>query len=408
MSTGVQPLRIPGFVFLLAALTALAPLATDAYLPAVPTIADALSRSVHDVELSISLFLAGFSIGQLVGGPFSDHFGRRTGIFIGLALFCSGSLAISFSQSIEWMWTMRIVQAVGGGMTVVNTPAIVRDISGGRDSARTLSRMAIILMLAPMLAPLLGSLILQTLGWRPIFILLLIYGVILAVVIFRVLPETRIVQKDRPNAIKRYWMVLKSRYALGYLFSACFAYGSLFAFITGSPSVYMGYFELSETAYPFAFGANVFALMIFNKLNIRLLGRHHPQKLLLAGQIIQLATGLVLALYTLVSGAPTLPMFILLIMLFFGCHGLVSANSMAGITEIFPHNSATATALMGACGFAFGALSGSLVGLVADGTPQPMVLMMAACAILAPATRLMLQRGLPVAAETGLTPENPR
>ena len=106
MSTGVQPLRIPGFVFLLAALTALAPLATDAYLPAVPTIADALSRSVHDVELSISLFLAGFSIGQLVGGPFSDHFGRRTGIFIGLALFCSGSLAISFSQSIEWMWPL--------------------------------------------------------------------------------------------------------------------------------------------------------------------------------------------------------------------------------------------------------------------------------------------------------------
>lgn len=209
---------IPGLIFILAGLTALAPLATDAYLPAIPTIARDLGHSVHDVELSISLFLAGFSIGQLLGGPFSDHFGRRLSIFIGLGLFATGSLAIFFTPSIEWLWALRVIQALGGGLTVVNTPAIVRDLSSGKESARTLSRMAVILMLAPLLAPLFGSLILQTLGWPMIFGALFIYALMLAITIHRVLPETRRVQLDRPSALRRYWMVLRHRHALGYLF----------------------------------------------------------------------------------------------------------------------------------------------------------------------------------------------
>lgn len=386
-------LVIPGFVFILAALTALAPLATDAYLPAIPTIARELSRTVPDVELSISFFLVGFSIGQLIGGPFSDHFGRRTGIFCGLSLFILGSLAITFTPSIEWLWVFRVVQALGGGITVVNTPAIVRDLHSGRESARTMSRMAMILMLAPLLAPVLGSLILQTLSWQMIFILLLLYGCILTAVIYRTLPETRQVQTNRPNAFRRYWMVMRNRHALGYLFSACFGYGSLFAFITGSPSVYMGYFGLSESSYPLAFGANVIALVLLNKVNIRLLSSHAPRTLLLAGQLIQILTGALLFGYAFLGGDLNIALFIPLVMLFFGCHGLVSANSMAGMTDLFPTNSATATALMGACGFAFGALAGSLVGLLYDDTPLPMTLVMFACALLAPTIRLLLQMG---------------
>jgi len=391
--TNDAALVIPGFVFILAALTALAPLATDAYLPAIPTIARELGRSIPDVELSISFFLAGFSIGQLFGGPFSDHFGRRTGIFFGLSLFIIGSLAITFTPSIEWLWLFRVVQAVGGGITVVNTPAIVRDLFSGRESARTMSRMAMILMLAPLLAPVLGSLVLQSAGWQMIFVLLLIYGIVLAGVIHRVLPETRKIQTDRPNAVRRYWMVIRNRHALGYLFSACFGYGSLFAFITGSPSVYMGYFGMSESTYPLAFGANVLTLILLNKLNIRLLANHQPRTLLLAGQLIQIATGAMLFGYVFLGGELQIQIFIPLVMLFFGCHGLVSANSMAGITDLFPTNSATATALMGACGFAFGAFSGSLVGLLYDGTPLPMALVMFICAVLAPVIRLLFQWG---------------
>lgn len=394
MTPGSKSLHIPGFIFILAALTALAPLATDAYLPAVPTIAESLGASVHQVELSISFFLFGFSIGQLLGGPYSDHFGRRVGIFTGLALFLGGSLAIMFTPNVEWLWYFRILQALGGGMTVVNTPAIVRDLYSGRESAQTLSRMAVILMLAPLMAPVLGSLVLQTLGWNMIFGLLLIYGAILAVVIHRSLPETRVVQQNRPNALKRYWMVIRNRHAVGYLASACFGYGSLFAFITSSPSVYMGYFNLSESVYPFAFGANVFSVLVMNKINIRMLAKHSPRKLLLAGQVIQLLTGTGLLLFVTLGGdSLNIFLFIPLVMLFFGCHGLVSANSMAGITDFFPRNSATATALMGACGFAFGAVAGSVSSLFADGTPLPMTLVMFGCALLSPIIRLLLQTG---------------
>ncbi|WP_432698152.1 multidrug effflux MFS transporter [Marinobacterium sp. YM272] len=394
MNPGSTSRHIPGFIFILAALTALAPLATDAYLPAVPTIAQSLGASVHQVEMSISFFLFGFSIGQLFGGPFSDHFGRRIGIFTGLALFLTGSLAIMFTPNVEWLWGFRILQALGGGMTVVNTPAIVRDLYSGRESAQTLSRMAVILMLAPLMAPILGSVVLQTLGWHMIFGLLLIYGAIIATLIYRALPETREIQKDRPNAVKRYWMVLRNRHAVGYLASACFGYGSLFAFITHSPSVYMGYFNLSESVYPFAFGANVFSVLIMNKINIRMLAKHAPRRLLLAGQLIQLVTGIGLVLFVAFGGSElNIFLFIALVMLFFGCHGLVSANSMAGITDFFPRNSATATALMGACGFAFGAICGSVTSLFADGTPLPMAMMMFACALLSPLVRMLLQMG---------------
>lgn len=394
MTPGPSRLHIPGFIFILAALTALAPLATDAYLPAVPTIAESLGASIHQVEMSISFFLFGFSIGQLFGGPFSDHFGRRIGIFTGLSLFLVGSLAIMFTPNVEWLWGFRILQALGGGMTVVNTPAIVRDLYSGRESAQTLSRMAMILMLAPLMAPIIGSLVLQTLGWHMIFGLLLIYSAVVAVTIYRVLPETRQVQEDRPNAVKRYWMVLRNRHAVGYLASACFGYGSLFAFITSSPSVYMGYFELSESVYPFAFGANVFSLLVVNKINIRLLATHSPRGLLLAGQVVQLLTGIGLLLFVTFGGSGlNIFVFIALVMLFFGCHGLVSANSMAGITDFFPRNSATATALMGACGFAFGAIAGSVTSLFADGTPLPMAVVMFSCALLSPVVRLLLQIG---------------
>lgn len=109
--------------------------------------------------------------------------------------------------------------------------------------------------------------------------------------------------------------------------------------------------------------------------------------------MIQMAAALVLFAYIYFSSAPQVWMFVPLVVVFFGCHGLVSANTMAGITEFFPTNSATATALMGASGFAFGAFTGSMVGIYADGTPLPMVTTMMLCALLAPALRLLLQRG---------------
>ncbi len=388
-------LPIPGLMLMLAGLTAMAPFATDAYLPAVPSMATALDTSVHNIELSISLFLGGFSIGQLIGGPFSDHYGRRISIFIGLILFCSASLAITFTPSVEWLWLFRILQAIGGGMTVVNPAAIIRDISSGIESARNMSRMALIMMFAPLMAPVIGMLILKLDGWRSIFLFLFAYALIMLITVFFKLPETRIKQAQRTHFLKRYWMVLKHRQALSFIFSAALTFGGMFAFITGSPSVYMEYFGASEALFPVLFGANIISMVVMNRLNMRLVKRFSPHTLLNIGQSIQFVTGALLFGYIWLSSTPLLIPTVLMIMVFVGMQGLLTPNCMASTVEFFPTNSATAVAILGALGFATGALTGSLVGLFGDGTPLPMAMIMFSCAIAGPIIRFLLYRKNP-------------
>lgn len=382
---------IRSLILLLAALTAMTPLAIDAYLPAMPDMSVFFNVSIHDIELSLSLFLAGFAVGQIVGGPFSDHFGRRAATGTGISLFCLGTLGIIFSPSMEWVWLFRVIEAFGGGLAVVNSAAVIRDLSKGRESARHLSNMAVIMMLAPLLAPLIGMVLLHLSGWRLIFDFLLVYGLVIGSALFFKLPETRKIADDRPSAFNRYKMVLTNRCAVGFVFSQCFALGGMFAFITGSPSVYMGYFGISETVYPFLFGANVVAMMFFNRVNVRLLHKHRPQKILSIGQTGQLVIATLLLAYISLSNTPSLYIVMPLVIVFIGIMGLIVANATSSTVEYFPTNSATATALLGASGFATGALSGTLVGIMGDGTPWPMALVMFLCALAAPLLRWLMQ-----------------
>ena len=386
-------LSVRSMILLLAALTAMAPLAIDAYLPAMPQMADFFTVSIHDIELSLSLFLAGFAIGQIIGGPFSDHFGRRAATGIGISLFCLGTLGIILSPSIGWLWGFRIIEAIGGGLAVVNSAAIIRDFSKGQESARHLSNMAIIMMLAPLLAPVIGMLLLHISGWRLVFDFLLLYGLLIGATLFFKLPETRIKTEDRPNAFKRYWMVLSNRYAIGFLFSQCFALGGMFAFITGSPSVYMGFFGVSETVYPFLFGTNVVAMMLFNRLNVRLLKQYQPRVILSVGQAGQVITASLLLAYVSLSNTPSLYIVTPLIIIFIGIMGLIVSNATSSTVEFFPTNSATATALLGAAGFTTGAIAGAIVGILGDGTAFPMALVMFTCAATAPLLRFLIQAG---------------
>jgi len=186
-------------------------------------------------------------------------------------------------------------------------------------------------------------------------------------------------------------MVLSNRCAVGYLFSQCFALGGMFAFITGSPSVYMGYFGISETMYPFLFGANVVAMIFFNRLNVRLLKQHQPQRILSIGQAGQLVAASLLLVYVSFSQSPSLYVVMPLIIIFIGIMGLIVANATSSTVEYFPTNSATATALLGASGFATGALSGAIVGILGDGTAWPMVVVMFGCALAAPILRFLMQ-----------------
>ena len=369
-------LPIPGLILMLAALTALGPLSTDAYLPAIPAIASGLGVSIHAIELSVSLFLAGFAGGQLTGGPLSDRYGRRKAIFSGLSLFFLGAAGAALATSVGELWGARVLQGFGGGLSVVNSMAIIRDRHSGKDSARAMSKMASILMLAPLMAPMLGTLLLEVGGWRHIFFFLAGYAFLLLLVLALRLPETRKPPTvPLPSPLRSYLNVLTHRAALGYLFSVAFAYAGMFAFITGSPGSYIDYFGASPALYTVLFGLNIVTLLACNQLNIRLLHKYSSQQLLQTGQRIQLATGMVMLLAFLLFDAP-LWLVVALVMIYIGVQGFVISNGMAGTSEFFPHSAATATALLGASGFGCGALSGALVGVLGDGTPLPMLAVM--------------------------------
>lgn len=381
MTASTQPIR--GFAWLLAALVALGPLAIDAYLPAMPEMAEDLGTSLHNIEITLSVFLVGFAAGQLIGGPFSDRFGRRLTILVGLSLFILGSVFIALGSRIELLWVGRVLQAFGGGMGVVNTMAVVRDRYAGSESAKILSQIVTIMMAAPLLAPFIGALLLLVSDWRSIFWFLALYAVLLLILLRRYLPETRKVQQhaQKQSVWERYRSVIQNKRAAGFLFAVAFSNAGMFAFLTSSPGVYMGYYQISPTLYPVLFALNIVTLSICNQINIRLLRHHSPANILQRGQSLQLMVGAIMLVLVLLF---SLPIWLLVpqIMIFVGLQGFVVANGMSAVTDEFPYNSATATALISASGFTLGAFTGAISAFLSDGSPLAMVAVMACCPLI--------------------------
>ncbi|MBY6207978.1 MULTISPECIES: Bcr/CflA family multidrug efflux MFS transporter [Halomonas] len=369
---------------LVAANTALAPFAIDAYLPAMPALAETVGASVHHTELSLSVFMVGFAVGQLTCGPLSDRIGRKPVLLAGQILFLIASLVIVSVDSLTELLVWRFVQALGGGACVVNSAAIVRDCFSGREAAKVMSTMAMILMLAPLVAPMVGSLLLYVADWWLIFVFLAVYAAFLMWLLGAFLPETR--PEDAPVAsprqvLRNYLSVLVDRRAMGYILAVAASFAGIFAFVTSSPFLYMEHYGLSPAAYPFVFGANVVIMALSNRVNIRLLRRRTPQQNLRLGLAIQLvaACGLMALVAT---GLDSIYTVVPLVMTFLGVVGLISPNAISSLLERFSHMSATATALLGSIQFSSAALSGALVTAFEIDSAWPMVIAMVTVALI--------------------------
>ncbi|WP_081195708.1 multidrug effflux MFS transporter [Halomonas sp. BC1] len=377
----LNPRRV---ALLVAANTALAPFAIDAYLPAMGVLAESIGASIHHTELSISMFLFGFALGQLCFGPLSDRMGRKPVLLSGLVVFILASLMITTADSLASLLAWRFVQALGGGACVVNSAAIVRDCFSGREAARVMSTMAMIMMLAPLVAPAVGSLLLYIAGWWLIFVFLAVYAGFLLWLLGTRLPETR--APGLPVATPRqvlgnYASVLRHREGMGYICAVAASFAGLFAFVTASPFLYLEYFSLSPGVYPLVFGVNVVMIALSNRLNIHLLRKRTPQQNLRFGLTVQLCAALALVAATAFDLA-TLPVVVALVMLFTGMIGLITPNAISSLLDHFGHISATATALLGGIQFSCGALAGVLVGLFQVEHLWPMVLTMLGAALL--------------------------
>lgn len=368
---------------MLAFLTAISPLAVDMYLPAMAHMAKDLNTDIHWVELSVSAYLIGFALGQLSGGPLSDRFGRRPLILLGLSIFALASLALTQVDNLTELLSLRVIQAIGGGLATVNSSAIVRDLYRGKDVARILSMVSMITMMAPLLAPVFGALTLHFSGWRTIFITLAVYGVVAFSVLAWQLPESHPKALRRQRfSMKDYIQVITHKRARRLIMVVSLSYSGMFIFITAAPYLYLEHFAQSASRFPLLFGANIIVMISMNRLNIALLKHFNSQRILAAGISLQLLCAATMV--SLFSLKPDISLwFILPFMMFFvGTLGLIGSNTTALILRHFKDISATANALTGVSQFTSGAIAGLAWSAAHNGTPLPMVTMMLGCVTL--------------------------
>ena len=344
-----------GFVFILAMLISITPLAIDVYLPAFKNIANHFYTSIDEVEITLSLYLLGFSIGQLIGGPLSDKYGRKIFIFAGLVIYIIFSFLISQASSIEQLWVFRFFQAIGGGFAVVNTNAIVRDVYHGKEGAKVFSIISMIMMIAPLLAPAIGASILYLFSWDYIFLFLAFYA--LSIIYFiNKLPETSPKIK-KSNVLSNYKRVFKNKKAILFILAGGFGFSGMFIFITKSSFIYMEYFNVEMNYFTILFGMNVLTLIFFSRLNIYFLKKYSSYKLLFFGVSLQLISAILLLVFFFYH---SLYSVLLLIMLYVGALGFIFANAISLVLEDFGDISATTNSLYGVIGFIISSFVGFL------------------------------------------------
>ncbi|ODS54123.1 MAG: Bcr/CflA family drug resistance efflux transporter [Acidobacteria bacterium SCN 69-37] len=351
-----------------------ASISTDFYLPAMPAMADGLGASHGLVELTITGYLIGFSVGQLFWGPVSDRYGRRVPVAAGIALFIAGSAGCALAGSVEAMIGWRVVQALGAAAGVVIARAVVRDLFEGSRAARMLSTLMVIMAIAPLIGPVVGAQVAAMAGWRAIFWLLVAIGFVSLALLFTI-PETLAPDRRRRDGLGRalagYARLLTHPQLLAYTSAGGFYYAGMFAYIAGSPFAYITYHHVPAGYYGLLFGAGILGIMTTNLVNSRLVGRFGSDRLLILGGTLAALAGSVsaVAAYTDVGGLWGLfvPLFV-----FISCSGLIVANSVAGALGGFPAEAGAVSALVGALQYGSGIAGSGLVGVFADGTPRPM------------------------------------
>jgi DHA1 family bicyclomycin/chloramphenicol resistance-like MFS transporter len=371
--TAIAP---PGLyvLLILSTLMAFASISTDVYLPALPTMATALNASSGAVALTISGYLIGFSVGQLIWGPLGDRYGRRGPVAIGLVLFAIGSAGCAMSGTVGQMIFWRVVQAAGACAGVVLARAMVRDLYPGDRAARMLSTLLTVMAVAPLIGPFVGGQILAVAGWRAIFWSLVGVGIATLGALFTI-PETLPRDRRQTERLSRsfiaYGGLLRDRAVLGYAGAGGFLYAGLFAQVAGTPFAYITYYGVSPQLYGVLFAVGIAGIMAGNIVNARVVGRFGTDRLLRMGTIGAAVAGLAVALVA-GTGWGGLAGLVVTLFLFISTAGFIVANAIVGALARSPGRAGSVSALAGAAQYGSGMVGSALVGAFADGTPSPM------------------------------------
>lgn len=371
-------------MLLLAALTGLTALSIDMSLPAMPQLQRAFGAGVGAVQLTLSVFLAGFAVGQLVCGVVADRVGRRPVMLVGLALFAAAGLACAFSPSLPVLVAARLVQGLGASVGPILARAIVRDCFAPREASGVLSQITQVMIAAPIVAPSAGSLLLAVFDWPAIFVVLGAAGLLLWMVAWRGLRETlpaAVRLGSRVPLLRSYAAVLTHPESLRHGLTTCFSYGGMFAYISGSPFVLIDALGVPPTWFGVLFALPALALMVGATLNRRLVTRVEPALLLHRGVLTVAAAGLVLGALAWLGLGGVAGVMVPMMAYMLGL-GLVQPNATAA--ALAPHGRAAAvtSSLIGSAQTAAGALTGSLVGAFYDHTPRSLATTVAVAGVL--------------------------
>jgi len=390
-----KPKRNSFFVILiLGLLSAIGPFSIDMYLPGFPDIARSMSTTIAKVTLSLSSFFIGISVGQFIYGPLLDRFGRKNPLYIGLSIYVIASACCIFVRDVESLIVLRFFQAIGGCAGMVASRALVRDLFDVSENAKVFSLLMLVIGVSPIIAPTLGGTISSTVGWRYIFAVLTTITAFILIAVHFALPEGRQPNKDlslKPAPIiAGFWAVAREPRFYTYALTGAIASAGLYAYIAGSPYVFMELFHVTERQYGWIFAIIAMGLIGSSQLNSVLLRTYKSEQIIRVALFLQVATGLALLIGTLL-GLLGLFSTIFLIFLFLCCQGCVFPNSSALSLAPFAHNAGTASALMGGIQMCIGALTSASVGWLSNQTAVPMSGVMAACAVSA-LTILLLGR----------------
>ena len=371
-------------VLILGALTAFNSMSIDMYLPAFPQIAQDLGVPLGTVQLSISAFLFGSAIGQLLYGPVADRWGRKRPLMFGLALYIISTVGCALVRSGEGLLFWRVVMALGGGASIVISRAVVRDLYDTTEAARMFSLLMLMMGAAPILAPLLGGQLLLITGWRGIFALLALFGALSfwgAVVWLpeSLPPEKRIQHRFRDMAAG-YGNLLRNRRYLAYALALGAVAGFNFSYIAGAPQLFIELHGVSPQHFGIIFGLNAGGLIGASQLNRRLLRHYSSEQILRITFGVNLVGALLLTLAT-ATGIGGFPAQLLLLFICLCTTGLLYPNVTALALAPFATAAGSASALLGTIQYTLGATAGAFVGMFHNGTGLPMALTMAGCAV---------------------------
>ncbi|MBC8076750.1 MAG: multidrug effflux MFS transporter [Chloroflexales bacterium] len=368
-----------GLVFIIGALSAFGPLSIDMYLPGLPALSQDLGGTAWQAQFTLSACLLGLAGGQIVVGPLSDRLGRRGPLLVGLLAYTIASVLCALSPSVTALIALRFVQGVAGSAGIVIARAVVRDLYSGAAAARFFALTMAINGLAPILAPVLGGLLLAVTTWRTIFLVLAGIGAILLAAATLGLAESLPAQRRQTGGLgatlATFRLLLGDRPFVGYALSSGLAFAAMFAYISGSPFVLQDMYHVSPQAFSFIFAANALGIVFASQISGRLVGRVPAWRLLAVGMAGALLGGLLL-LAVVVSGVGLvgiLPAFFLVV----ASIGFIAPNATALALAGHPRIAGSASGLIGVVQYLIGAVASPVVGIGGSGTALPVAIIIA-------------------------------